>query len=411
MKKGWKIVPEAAIVLVLTLVLFGAVIFQFRISGVPAGIPEAWSGQFFFLTLLGFCSALLSIAFCGKRWSMLSFGLMLIAALISVTPEGERIGIRLCLFTAAGLIGGICVPFGYNVLAGLSVAISALASIRGVIAWEQVLASPKYSERIGSILPIVAVSVTAVFFSSALRAVRKRDSDIQQLENTITQLTSANVGFQEYARYVEEHSREVERKRITREIHDVIGYTLTTVIMLLREARLTAGKSGRIFQILGDADRQAKEGLEETRRSLRLLRSIDAITIPLHEALEKLAESFSNATGIAVKVDCGNAGGDMGAEIGSAVIRMVQEGMTNALKHGMATGIDISLWINEKTLIVDVVDNGRGDENHNEGIGLAGMRERIEAIGGEFRSGSAVGGFKISARIPMVRGETLKNCV
>ena len=52
-------------------------------------------------------------------------------------------------------------------------------------------------------------------------------------------------------------------------------------------------------------------------------------------------------------------------------------------------------------MIVDVIDNGRGESPHNEGIGLAGMRERIESNGGIFRSGSIIGGFKISARIPL----------
>lgn len=196
----------------------------------------------------------------------------------------------------------------------------------------------------------------------------------------------------------------MERKRITKEIHDIIGYTLTTVIMLLREAKLYITENSHIKEVLDQADQHCQSGLEETRQFLRILRSIETTKITLVDAIRKLASSFQNATGVQVQIDFGNAIYPVNENIQNTVIRLLQEGMTNALRHGKASRITISLWIHEGMLIIDMMDNGRGTTQFNEGIGLAGMRESISALGGQFTAGPISGGFKLTAHIPMQGG-------
>lgn len=385
----------------INLILFGIALFQYYIDGRPADIPDLWDTQFYFLVVVAFACILLVVALAERLGAIIPLLLSLISIVVAVTPEGNRIGIRLCLFAAAAISGGLCVPPPFNLAMGPAVVFAAFASIRTELAWDVWLVKPDYSERLGSIVVIAALFSISAAFAYAIRTIREQGTEIGNLENTIAQLTTANIGFQEYAKYVEEQSREMERKRITKEIHDIIGYTLTTVIMLLREAKLYIGENTPMKNILDEADQQCQSGLAETRQSLRQLRSIETAAVPLVDAIRKLANSFQHATGVQVQVDFGNANGEVSESAQNTIIRLLQEGMTNALRHGKASKIMISLWVHEGFLIIDMMDNGRGTTEFNEGIGLAGMRENISALGGEFSAGPITGGFKLTAHIPL----------
>jgi signal transduction histidine kinase len=385
----------------INLILFGIALFQYHIAGRPADIPDLWDAQFYFLVIVAFACILLAVALAERPGAIIPILLSLISIVVAVTPEGNRIGIRLCLFAATAITGGLCVPPPFNLAMGPAVLFAAFASIRTKLAWDVWLVKPDYSERLGSIVVIAVLFSISAAFAYASRTIREQGTEIGNLENTIAQLTTANIGFQEYAKYVEEQSREMERKRITKEIHDIIGFTLTTVIMLLREAKLYIAENIRMKNILDEADQQCQSGLAETRQSLRQLRSIETAAVPLVDAIRKLANSFQHATGVQVQVDFGNANGEVSESAQNTIIRLLQEGMTNALRHGKASKIMISLWVHEGFLIIDMMDNGRGTTEFNEGIGLAGMRENIFALGGEFSAGPITGGFKLTAHIPL----------
>ncbi len=401
----WDIVKQIKpLCLFINISLFYIAFFQYIIDGRPEGIPDLWDAQFYFLIALAFVFSLLTVALAGRPVAAIPGLLLLVTIVIAVTPEGSRIGIRLSLFAAAAATSGFSIPFPFNAIMIPATIFATLASIRTEIAWDLWLIKPDYSERLGSIFVIGAVGIITTTLSAAIRTIKEQQTEIGNLENTIAQLTTANIGFQEYAKYIEEQSREVERKRITKEIHDIIGYTLTTVIMLLREAKLYITANSHVKDVLDQADQHCQSGLEETRQFLRILRSIETTKIPLVDAIRKLASSFQNATGVQVQIDFGNAIYPVNENIQNTVIRLLQEGMTNALRHGKASRITISLWIHEGMLIIDMMDNGRGTTQFNEGIGLAGMRESISALGGQFTAGPISGGFKLTAHIPMQGG-------
>ena len=79
---------------------------------------------------------------------------------------------------------------------------------------------------------------------------------------------------------------------------------------------------------------------------------------------------------------------------------MVQEGLTNSLKHGKATHVRLHFWQEEHGVWVHINDNGLGSRKMSEGIGIAGMRERIEQLGGRLRAANKQDGFELSAWIP-----------
>ena len=89
-----------------------------------------------------------------------------------------------------------------------------------------------------------------------------------------------------------------------------------------------------------------------------------------------------------------------GEDIDLAVYRMVQEGLTNAFNHGKATQIKIQFWRDRPGIGINIHDNGFGSKEMKEGIGMSGMKERIEQLGGWIRSGSTADGFELSAWFP-----------
>lgn len=225
---------------------------------------------------------------------------------------------------------------------------------------------------------------------------------IRELKLSLISLESANRAYQDYAEKIESDSQETERNRITREIHDTIGYALTNISMLLQAAQKVAPVDvERGVSLLDDAREQTNSALQESRKILHKLRSVRKPVSEGLPAIAHLARSLQEATGIDVQVAFGNVARGFGDTVDKAVFRLVQEGITNAIRHGNATKIRIGFWITESELQVRVWDNGSGSDNPVEGIGLAGMRERFSAFGGRVEAGRDVDGFALCAYIPI----------
>jgi signal transduction histidine kinase len=120
-------------------------------------------------------------------------------------------------------------------------------------------------------------------------------------------------------------------------------------------------------------------------------------------AIQKLISVFEQATGVTVICEYGNIPFYFSEEIDISLYRMVQEGLTNAFRHGNATMILIHFWMTkEKTLTLRIRDNGKGvDEEIEEGIGLAGMRERLGKIQATLEARNVINGFELVANIPL----------
>ena len=228
----------------------------------------------------------------------------------------------------------------------------------------------------------------------------------RRLDETVSRLSDSNSRMQEFAFHAQEQSRVSERQRLTREIHDTVGYTLTNLIMMMEAATdLVLREDPRDLESIMQAAReQAASGLEETRRALRALREHG--DPPLHglRAIARLVETFETAGTVRVEVHYGNAPLSCGEAIDSALYHFVQEGLTNALRHGKASRIRISFWVGDGTLSVTISDNGVGSTDMKEGIGFAGMRERLDLVGGRLVAQSTGTGFRVAVAVPLQAG-------
>jgi signal transduction histidine kinase len=271
-----------------------------------------------------------------------------------------------------------------------------------VVAWGSLLeASPEWDRLISFTLCAATVlAIAAVRF--LYDGLKKAEALVANLKNNILKLTRANYDFQKYAADTEELTLKRERLRISREIHDTIGYTMTTLRMMLEAGTDLISTSPLMLEVqLHKALEMLTKGHRDIRVSLRELQERESDRPRGLKGLSNLIELFSKTTGVRVLVEWGNLPWHFPAAIEEALYRFVQEGMSNALSHGNATEIRAHFRYDDGRLIALLTDDGVGADMLIEGMGLNGMRERIESCGGSFTARSLRIGFQLEAHIPM----------
>lgn len=192
-----------------------------------------------------------------------------------------------------------------------------------------------------------------------------------------------------------ENARMSERLRISRDLHDVLGHSLTTLTIHLDVARrLSRGRAGEHVQCARDV---AGALLEEVRT---VVSSARVDPVDLRETLRALAE---NVIGLAVELNLPAELFALDAARADAIMRCVQEVITNTLRHAGASRLVITLeQAPDGGISLSTEDNGRGGR-FTEGNGFSGMRERFGSLGGDLSIASAPGeGFSIRGVIPAV---------
>ncbi|MBN2625637.1 MAG: sensor histidine kinase, partial [Spirochaetales bacterium] len=179
-------------------------------------------------------------------------------------------------------------------------------------------------------------------------------------------------------------------------------YALTNVRVMLEAGAIQIDrKPEEAKDLILRAMEETRLCLEETRASMRELRGQVQPDYRGLTAINRLVKAFESSTGIEVTMEFGEAPSQFPPEIDKIVYRTIQEAMTNSFRHGMASRIDIMFWLGEGTLQVLIRDNGKGSPSVKEGLGLAGMRERVRSIGGTVEYGNGTGGFQVRAFIPL----------
>ncbi len=199
-----------------------------------------------------------------------------------------------------------------------------------------------------------------------------------------------------------------ERTRIARELHDVVAHRVSLMTVQAGAARTVAAHDPasalRAMQAVENVGRQA---LDELRHLLGVLRpEADAKELgpqPGVADIPALVEQLGDA-GLEVSVSMDGDKSNLPTHINLATYRIVQEALTNVLKHaGLGARAEVRLSIDVRVIIVEVLDNGRGSTSlAGSGHGITGMRERAQAVGGSLAAEQrASGGFQVLARLPI----------
>ena len=198
-------------------------------------------------------------------------------------------------------------------------------------------------------------------------------------------------------------AQETERRRLALELHDETGQELTSILLGLRAVEEAATAEERAAA-LAEVRALAVQTLQNVRRLAVELRPKALDDFGLVPALERLAESFGERTGMRVDVEAAQLEGRLPESVETTLYRVVQEALTNVVKHAQARHVSIVLARKGAFATAVVEDDGRGFDPAagNGGIGLVGMRERLALIGGRLEVESGPGsGTTIVAEAPL----------
>ena len=200
-------------------------------------------------------------------------------------------------------------------------------------------------------------------------------------------------------------ARAEERNRIARELHDVIAHSLTVSLLHIGAARMAVRfDPADADRALAEAERLGRESLEEVRGTVGLLR-VDggpdgaAAPLPGLDALPELVDRFRGA-GAPVGLELDGDAAAVPATTGLTVYRIVQEALTNAAKHAPAAPVQVAVRVG-RAAVVEVASAGPPRPATGNGLGLHGMRERAESVGGTLQAGPDGEGWRVLAELPL----------
>jgi signal transduction histidine kinase len=198
-----------------------------------------------------------------------------------------------------------------------------------------------------------------------------------------------------------------ERARIARELHDVVAHSVSTMVVQAEAGEaLLDSHPKRARDAFASIQETGREALTEMRRLLGLLRRGDRalalVPQPSMMRLENLLARVREA-GLAVELDVEGEPRPLPPGLDLSAYRIVQEALTNTLKHAGATSAWVNVRYRDHALELEIVDDGHsGSNGAGEGYGIAGMRERVKLFGGELEAGRrSDGGYAVRARLPL----------
>ncbi|MEV1245945.1 sensor histidine kinase [Nonomuraea sp. NPDC049750] len=249
-----------------------------------------------------------------------------------------------------------------------------------------VLFGATWREALDQVMPMTLLAVFSLAMTSALLEAGRQRAAAQRLIERIRELAVAE-----------------ERARMARDMHDSIGHQLTVIKINLENAeRYRERRPDLIWEEVGQAKEMTVRALAETRRWVRALRPLALDGRLGSAALGQLAQSFEG-TGIEVGFTVDGLERRIDPDSELVLYRVLQEGLTNALRHAEARRVRARLNFGEDRVVLTIDDDGKGTARA-AGFGLSSLAERVRAVGGSFLAANARdGGFELRAEVPVAR--------
>jgi len=202
-----------------------------------------------------------------------------------------------------------------------------------------------------------------------------------------------------------------ERRKLARDLHDVTGQTLAALKMAVAELQRRLECNLSLGSVLSDIDSLAEQALQEIRTTSYLLHPPLLDEIGFRAAAEWYVEGFAKRSGINAKLDLTNDGQRMPIEIETALYRVLQESLTNVHRYSGSSEVNIRFQRRAETAILEVADRGCGipaellqslrEGSAGTGVGLPGIRERMQELNGNLEIDSDGSGTSLRAIVPL----------
>jgi signal transduction histidine kinase len=316
---------------------------------------------------------------------------LLLACLAAFHPDRTAAGIVMVVVFTVGL-------HGHRARALVVGALMAPVVAAGVLITSHQLGSDSVAETVAYLALVLGALVAG-------DAVRARQELVRVLAEEAERERAA----------LAQHRFDEQRLRYAHELHDVVGHALVAINVRASAAAHLARRHEGVspVTVLDEIASTSAEALDELRAALKGLRTDDSGSLPLRPAEAGLADlgeliAGVKGAGLTVELDMTAAPAALPPAIGHAGYRIVQEGLTNVLRHSTAQRARVRIGQDEGALLVDVLDDGQAKAAASAdggGHGLLGMRERAAALGGTCEAGQVPGGgWRVRARIP-IQGE------
>ena len=276
-----------------------------------------------------------------------------------------------------------------------------------VFLWVSVLVSTFLQtgaiDLIDNLMSISFVAFTAVvgnLIRKLMEASEVMSEQFLQLNEAHEELSSAHQQLQEYSAQAEESAKIRERNRIAREIHDTVGHKMTALFVQMELAyELINHDLDKARDTMNVCKDLAQEALEEVRFSVQAIKEEEMTFL---SSVNKLLNEFHQSTGLKSNVEIQGDPSHIPSTLQPTLIRMIQESVTNAKRHGDATVSSIKLVCGKEKVMIEVQDNGKGASLIIPGFGLKTMQDRINEMGGVLSYGSKEAqGFHMTAEFPL----------
>lgn len=262
---------------------------------------------------------------------------------------------------------------------------------------------------LNSLNTIVFISYAIVMILAEVKEKERIQGLYERLNTANQELREANEKLEEYARESEKAAETRERNRLAREIHDTLGHSLTGIItgidacVMLVDVAPEATKE-QLKAIAG----VARQGIKDVRRSVKALRPDALESLNLKSALIQMMEETRRSTGVEITYEIEPALKGFNKDEEDVIYRIVQESITNAIRHGKADRVQVHVSRKFHMLNIHIEDNGIGCADIKKGFGLHHMEERLEMLKGSL-SYQGDHGFVIDADIPIRWGTEEEN--
>ncbi|WP_433462045.1 sensor histidine kinase [Spirillospora sp. CA-128828] len=203
----------------------------------------------------------------------------------------------------------------------------------------------------------------------------------------------------ERARAERRHALSDERARLARELHDAVGHAVTVMVTHAGAARLSlGGERAEIRTSLQQIEDVGRTAMADLDQILGLLEA-DPPCLDLDVLVRRLVATLPGHLRTEIAIDAGL--GEVSDPVAQTVHRVVQEALTNIVRHASAGTVRVRLFRDREDIVIGVSDDGRAAGPHRPGRGLNGMRDRVHRLGGTCQAGPATpGGWRVDARIP-----------
>ena len=249
---------------------------------------------------------------------------------------------------------------------------------------------------VGAALPSLFIVASAWLVGATVSRREQRAAHLEQRTQRLEQVQAQEA----------EAAAARERARIARELHDVIAHGLSSIVVQAGAARLELDSDRTTTeQALRSIEETGRQALVELRRLLGLVRKLDdgleLVPQPSLDQLQALVAQLQD-TGLPVALKVEGAPRRLAPGVDLSAYRIVQEALTNVLKHAGRVHTEVAIRYGDRELELQITDDGPGANNSGGGHGLIGMQERVAIYGGSMRAGQrSEGGFAVQVRLPI----------